>query len=83
MNYDKIKENLHNNVCEVVFTKVNGTKRKMIATLKPELLPIRENKKVVESARKDNATSIPVFDLENKGWRSFRVDAVQSLEIVK
>ena len=63
---------LKNNKCTVVFTKVNGEVRRMLCTLKEDLLP----EKQTESDRKVNENIVSVWDIENSGWRSFRKDSV-------
>lgn len=70
MNRNEMIETLTNNVVNVTFTKVNGEKRTMRATLRPEVLPETKNSHSV------NEDIIPVWDLENASWRSFRVDSV-------
>ena len=69
-----------NETVTVTFTKVDGTERVMNCTLKPELLP--EAKPLVESKtpRKESTTSIRVFDLEKKEWRSFTTKNVTRVE---
>jgi hypothetical protein len=60
--------------CSVLFKKVDGTERRMLCTLNDRLI---ENGKIAErevKARNDNV--LAVWDVENKGWRSFRVDSV-------
>ena len=75
MNYiDELK----NNICTVVFTKVNGEARRMRCTLQENLLPAKET----ESTRKQNDDVVSVWDLENEGWRSFRKDSVVDFAIV-
>ena len=66
---------------DVVFTKKNGTTRKMIATLLP---------KVVEQIAHENGTSyisvtvpehqIRCIDAELGEWRSFTLDSITSFE---
>jgi hypothetical protein len=68
-----LKEALHNGTVEVLFIKKDGTERKMRCTLKPDLLPHKEDTlKPVHS----NPNVQAVWDLENEGWRSFRYDSV-------
>ena len=58
--------------CYVTFRKADGTERVLHCTLKKDELPEYE----VTGTRKVNEEVIPVWDLDNKGWRSFRVDSV-------
>ena len=66
----------------VTFTKQDGTERVMNCTLKPELLPVVEVKPLAEGKqpRKESTTSIRVFDLEKKEWRSFTTKNVTKVE---
>ena len=66
----------------VTFTKVDGSVRVMNCTLKPELLPVVETKPLQEGKqpRKESTTSIRVYDLEKKEWRSFTTKNVTKVE---
>ena len=64
----------------VVFTKKDGTEREMLCTINPELVPqepIVED--VIKKEKKVNEEVMPVYDLEAKGWRSFRWDSVKQV----
>lgn len=80
MNKLEIEETLVKNVCDVKFTKVDGTERVMRCTLKSDLVPAPEHKP--ERNRTVNESVLPVWDLEKKGWRSFRIDSVLELQTV-
>jgi hypothetical protein len=70
---------LHTNVVNVTFMKVDGTERTLKCTLNPELLPavpVTETKK----ERKQSTTSIAVFEVDLKEWRSFRVADVKRVD---
>lgn len=71
---------LQSNICDVKFTKVDGTERVMRCTLKSDLVPAPEHKP--ERNRTVNESVLPVWDLEKKGWRSFRIDSVLELQTV-
>lgn len=60
----------------VTFTKKDGTERVMNCTLRAELLPAVEIKED-KTPRKQSTTSMPVYDLDAKGWRSFTITAVK------
>lgn len=66
----------------VTFTKQDGTERVMNCTLKPEMLPVVEVKPLAEGKqpRKESITSMRVFDLEKKEWRSFTTKNVIRVE---
>ena len=73
-----IKSVLRTNVVKISFNKVDGTERTMNCTLMPELLPpvvVSEDKK----ERKESTSSIAVFDVDLKEWRSFRTTHVNQL----
>lgn len=77
-----LKDLLRENVLSVVFIKKDGTERVMECTLKPDLLPAQdENTASKDKVRTENPDVIQVYDLENSGWRSFRVDSVMMFSI--
>lgn len=73
---------LKEKVVTVKFKKKDDTIRKMICTLSEDYLPdIKENIEDSEKKKKkENPNTIPVWDLEKLGWRSFRVDSVVEYE---
>jgi len=66
----------------ITFTKKDGTVRIMKCTLNPDVLPVVETKPLAEgkTPRKESTTSIRVFDLEKKEWRSFTTQSVTRVE---
>jgi hypothetical protein len=69
---------------EVEFVKTDGTLRKMSATLNPLLVPPAPEPKIlsegeVAKVKKANPEVCSVWDIEAKGWRSFRFDKVKSI----
>jgi len=80
---DDILKDLRGNVVEVFFTKVNGQDRAMICTLKPDMLPpsYLEEKEQEKKFHKENANVIAAWDVQNNGWRSFRIDSVSYVQI--
>lgn len=71
-----ILEGLRNGSMLVVFTKADGTRREMHATLCEELIP--EEKRPKEEVGSATSSEVQrVFDLKLKEWRSFRWDRVQ------
>lgn len=80
MTKQKIKEALLENVCDIKFTKVDGTERVMRCTLKSDLVPAQEHK--LEQNRTVNESVLPVWDLDKSGWRSFRVESVIEIQTV-
>lgn len=75
----------------VVFTKKDGTERVMECTTNPSLIPVVEE--TVHKTNTDNPIDFPptkkekklneeimsVYDLESKGWRSFRWDSIKQV----
>ena len=77
----QLVEYLRNYICEVTFTKKDGTIRLMRCTLRQDKIEVplstKEQQEVV--LRPNNV--IRVFDLENNGWRSFDYTAVKQFTI--
>lgn len=84
MNKYELKETLQNGIVTVSFTKSDGTERTMKCTLIPEYIPVKpvaEGQQLLTEGltRQENPNTISVWDLENNGWRSFRLDSVKSI----
>ena len=76
-----IKSILRTNVVQISFNKVDGTERTMKCTLNPTMLPpapLTEDKK----ERKVSTSSIAVFDVDLKEWRSFRTKQVNQIKFM-
>lgn len=72
MNRQQMIEQLKSAVCVVEFTKVNGDRREMTCTLNEAHTPVY----VVKEGAKPkpvNEEVVSVYDINAKGWRSFRV----------
>ena len=81
----KILEDLSTSILEVDFVKADGTLRTMKCTLRGDLVP-KVSKPLIDTTkpeRKVNEEVIPVYDLESAGWRSFRIDSIQSITVRK
>jgi len=79
---DMLRGMLHESVCEVTFTKVNGDLRTMPCTLKPDMLPpvvVAEGEEKKE--RKTSDKSLAVFVTDIGEWRSFRLDSIHSISV--
>ena len=78
---------LKENVCDVTFTKKDGTERVMKSTLMEEYVkPLISNETTEKKERKENPNKVCVVDLEKNAWRSFNADTVKGIrltEIVK
>ena len=83
-----LKECLKSEVVKITFTKKDGSDRTMSCTLKTDLIPKKE---VVESVEKEdvelklkktkkvNDNVLPVFDVDEQEWRSFRWNSIKSI----
>lgn len=76
MSRDQLKNRLKEVVATVTFVKKDGTLRQMRCTLKDNHLPVFEDN---QSTRKENDEVLPVWDVDNGGWRSFRMDSIKSV----
>ena len=63
----------------VTFLKKDGSERVMNCTLQEEVAVKVEKK--TDRVKQVNEDVLPVYDLDAKGWRSFRWDYVQSYEV--
>lgn len=71
---------LKSEVVTLTFTKKDGTKREMVSTLCESRIPKSENTKESTGTRKYSEEAQPVYDVEAKGWRSFRWDSLSMIE---
>ena len=79
MNTDMILNILHEGKCLVKFTKVDGTIRDLLCTLRKEDLPL-DDRDVPDVAKRFTPEGlVACWDLEAAAWRSFKVDSVISL----
>ena len=72
---------LNEYVCEVKFTKVDGTERIMPCTLRHDVLPYDA---LIEhhQTRLVNPLVVSAFCTDKNEWRSFRVENVKSITIL-
>ncbi len=63
---------------KITFIKKDGTERLMNCTLKSDLTENYEKK--TDRVKESNPDVCPVFDIEAKGWRSFRYDSIKIVE---
>ena len=78
-------QQLFENIVTVNFIKVNGEERIMKCTLREDYLPERleiESKDLIWDDKKNTSKeSLSVWDVEAKGWRSFRWDNLKEYDI--
>ena len=75
-----IKDLLSEHTATVVFTKVDGSSRTLRCTLDPSTVPASPIKEST-TVKVDNPNLISVWDLENLGWRSFKLDSIISFDV--
>jgi hypothetical protein len=75
-----LKNLLKSEVVTLTFTKKDGTQREMVATLSESRIPSSEKSSESVGTRKYSDEAQPVYDIEAKGWRSFRWDSISKLE---
>ena len=81
--YKHIKETLQaGQVICVEFVKKNGELRKMKCTTNLDIIPESEHPSE-DATRIFNEEVIRAYDIEMKGWRSFRVDSVNVITVEK
>ena len=75
---------LEQNVLVVDFTKLNGDKRVMTCTLREDMKPSATKKDPMsqEKVRKVSDAVVSVWDVNAKGWRSFRYERVNAVDVV-
>jgi len=77
MTNDEMKDSLHQGMCKVVFIKKNGDERIMHCTLQESMLPEQMDIEEEIQKKKPNPDVLAVWDVEAKGWRSFRWDSIK------
>ena len=75
MTLSELKNKLRTGEVRVLFKKKNGDNRDMLCTLSESIIG-QEYQKEVMSGKKSNPDVLPVWDVEKKGWRSFRLDSI-------
>ena len=75
-----LKDLLKSEVVTLTFTKKDGTQREMLSTLCESRIPKSEKSSESAGTRKYSEEAQPVYDIEAKGWRSFRWDSLSMIE---
>jgi hypothetical protein len=80
-----LKNLLEQNVIVVDFTKLNGDKRVMTCTLREDMKPraTKDDTMSQKAVREVSDAVVSVWDVNAKGWRSFRYDRINSTEVVQ
>ena len=79
-----LKHLLEQNVVVVDFTKLNGDKRVMTCTLREDIKPraTKDDTMSQKAVREVSDAVVSVWDVNAKGWRSFRYDRINAVDIV-
>jgi hypothetical protein len=75
---DWLRTLLKEGVVGITFIKKDGSERLMQCTLAESKIPSEFAPKGSEKTKSDDV--LPVFDVENDGWRSFRWDSIKKIE---
>ena len=73
---DTIKNQLKEQICQVIFTRVDGAIRIMNCTLNASMIPSDLSEEKTGRTKVENAEVQAVYDVEAQGWRSFRWSSV-------
>lgn len=79
---EDLKLLLAQNVLTVDFTKLNGDKRVMTCTLREDIKPAVAKSGSQKAARGTSDAVVSVWDVNAQGWRSFRYERINSVDIV-
>lgn len=74
---EKLKETLRKETLVVTFNKLDGDERVMTCTKSFDVIPEESRPKTDKDAK---AGTVTVWDLNAKGWRSFRYDRITKVE---
>ena len=78
MNREEMVEALNENLMQITFTKLDGTTRVMKCTLHKSLTQFINE--ATKAKLPTNEEVLPVWDIENQAWRSFRVASVTDIK---
>jgi hypothetical protein len=80
-----LKNLLEQNVLVVDFTKLNGDKRVMTCTLRDDIKPRATKTDTLsqKAVREVSDAVVSVWDVNAKGWRSFRYDRINAVDLVE
>jgi len=79
-----LKNLLEQNVVLVDFTKLNGDKRVMTCTLREDMKPpaTKTDPMSQKKVREVSDAVVSVWDVNARGWRSFRYERINAVDIV-
>ena len=78
-----LKNQLEQNVMVVDFNKISGDKRVMTCTLREDIKPAATKTDALsqKKVREISDATVSVWDINAKGWRSFRYDRINSVDV--
>jgi hypothetical protein len=81
---DKItlKEHLTKCAAKIVFRKTDGSICEMTCTLMENYLPSNDEPVIRHLPRAENNEVLAVWDIDNRSWRSFRLDSIDTIEYI-
>jgi len=77
--YEEFKDELNLGICEITFTKKDGSERVMSGTLNFDHIPTDKHPKGT-GKQETQQKSIAIFDVMKEDWRSFRISSVINFE---
>ena len=80
MNREEMVEELKESLMQITFTKLDGTTRVMKCTLHKSLTQFINE--ATKAKLPTNEEVLPVWDIENQAWRSFRVASVTDVKMI-
>ena len=82
---EELKLLLSQNVLTVDFTKLDGDKRVMTCTLREDIKPAatKSDPMSQKKVREVSDAVVSVWDVNAKGWRSFRYDRINAVDVVE
>ena len=80
-----LKFQLEQNVLVVDFNKISGDKRVMTCTLREDMKPpaTKTDTMSQKKVREMSDAVVNVWDVNARGWRSFRYDRINAVDIVE
>ena len=83
---DILSDLLDHNICDVMFTKLNGSLRAMRCTTNSTIIEsvigVNDKTKNTKPVDPNKPLTLSVFLPREETWRSFRVDNVLSIEVI-
>ena len=71
-------DTLNDSCLTITFTKTDGTERVMKCTLNSDVIVPYQQK--TDRKKSANDQLISVWDIENSGWRSFKIDNIKNIQ---